>query len=131
MAMAIEIAFELGKAAATGKAGKAAYAKYEAGADARRQASYEGTATRQATAADWRSVLPRYIEQYRSVGRCHQDWKSRRDLAAIAAPEIEKKLGWAIAEATIADAIKEIENDPREARKPTWQMYVTRSSESR
>ena len=109
MATAIEIAFQLGKAGATGKVGRAAYAKYEAGAEARLQGAYDGTATRQANAANWRGALPRFIEQHRSVGRGHPDWKSRRDLAAIAAPEIKKKLGWAPAEPTIADAIKKIE----------------------
>jgi hypothetical protein len=71
MAMAIEIAFQLGKAAATGKVGQAAYAKYEAGADkqadGRLDGSYKGGKKRQDDAAAWHKPVGEIWERERSL----------------------------------------------------------------
>jgi hypothetical protein len=69
MAMAIEIAFQLGKAAATGKADRAAYAKYEAGADRRAEGradgSHKGGKKRQDDAAAWHKPVREIWERER------------------------------------------------------------------
>jgi hypothetical protein len=111
--IALSIAFDLGIAAVLDKVDPSALAKHRAGVKARRQGTQRSTITRQASATEWRAVLPQLLEKHRAVGRGHQDWKSRIDLAAIAALEIKKKLGLEIAESTIADAIEEIERETR------------------
>ena len=98
-------------AAVLDKVDPSALAKHRAGVKARRQGTKRSTITRQASATEWRAVLPQLLEKHRAVGRGHQDWKSRIDLATIAALEIKKKLGLEIAESTIADAIEEIERE--------------------
>jgi hypothetical protein len=69
MAMAIEIAFQLGKAAATGKVGQAAYAKYEAGADRRSEGradgSHKGGKKRQDDADAWHKPVGEIWERER------------------------------------------------------------------
>jgi hypothetical protein len=70
MAMAIEIAFQLGKAGATGKVSRAAYAKYEAGADrravGRADGSRKGGKKRQDDAAAWHKTVREIWERERS-----------------------------------------------------------------
>jgi hypothetical protein len=110
-AAAVGIAFELGKASIAGTVDSAVVSKWRAYKDAWRRGAQNGTTTRQANAAEWRAMLPQLIEKHRAVGRGHQDWKSRGDLAAMAKEDIKKGLGRTPKESTIADAIEEIERE--------------------
>jgi hypothetical protein len=103
IANAIELAFDLGRYEGGDRGAREAVT-----ARAKRNSKRSAT-KRKEKAADWHAVLPPLINQYRSVPRAHPAWKSRRDLASIAAPEVERNRGRKIAEATIADAIEEIE----------------------
>jgi hypothetical protein len=114
MAWAIEIAFNLGKIAKGGKPDLKKMAKLQVYENARRKGQAHSATARGNDAKAWRAVLQPLIDRYRSVPRAHPDWKSRTDLAAIAALEIKETLGRKVKEPTISDEIKKIEGKARQ-----------------